>query len=277
MINYTPQNQLSLELFKHPFETHLDSENRWVKLAEVIPWDELATIYSRKLQSNRGRKSVNVRRVIAAMIIKHMLKLDDRGTLVMIQENIYLQYFCGLEQFTTKPIFEASLFVDIRKRLGVKEFDEFNQVIIDLSERAKPHQSRIKNLNKNHQKKDDKPQENDTDSPQPSPQNKGTLKVDATVADQEIKYPNDVGLLNDARENLERMIDVLYEPTIDTVKPRTYRRNARKEYLSFSKKKRKGKNEIRKALKAQLHYVNRDIKTIKTTVSYTHLTLPTKA
>ncbi len=31
MINYTSQNQLSLELFKHPFETKLDKENRWVK------------------------------------------------------------------------------------------------------------------------------------------------------------------------------------------------------------------------------------------------------
>ncbi|MBT6764398.1 MAG: hypothetical protein HN778_20505, partial [Prolixibacteraceae bacterium] len=52
MINYTSQNQLSLELFKHPFEQELDKANRWVKLAAVIPWDELAGIYGLKLDPN---------------------------------------------------------------------------------------------------------------------------------------------------------------------------------------------------------------------------------
>ena len=41
MVNYTPSNQLKLSLFKHPFEQDLDKENRWVKLAELIPQDEL--------------------------------------------------------------------------------------------------------------------------------------------------------------------------------------------------------------------------------------------
>ncbi len=40
MINYTSQHQIELELFKHPFETELDKENRRVKPAEVIPWDK---------------------------------------------------------------------------------------------------------------------------------------------------------------------------------------------------------------------------------------------
>ncbi len=73
MINYTPQNQIRLELFKHPFNTDLNPENRWVKLASLIPLDELANIYSKKLQSNSGRKSVDIRVVIAALIIKHKL------------------------------------------------------------------------------------------------------------------------------------------------------------------------------------------------------------
>ena len=46
MVNYTPSNQLKLSLFKHPFEQELDKENRWVKLAELIPWDELASVYA---------------------------------------------------------------------------------------------------------------------------------------------------------------------------------------------------------------------------------------
>jgi transposase, IS5 family len=153
MIDYTPQSQLSLNMFKHPFQQELDKENRWVKLAALIPWDSLASVYSRKLDAGSGRKSVNIRTVIAALIVKHKLGLDDRGTIQMIQENIYLQYFCGLPCFTTQPVFDASLFVDIRKRLGGDDFEAFNQRIIEASEQIKLPQSHIKR--KQQQKKEE--------------------------------------------------------------------------------------------------------------------------
>jgi len=273
MINYTSQNQLSLELFKHPFETELDNENRWVKLASVIPWDKLANVYSKHLRTDSGRKSVDIRTVIAALIIKHKLRLDDRGTIEMIKENIYLQYFCGLKEFTTKEVFDPSLFVDIRKRLGGSEFDRFNRYVIEEAEKLKPHQARIKvktkdkdNENLNSKSEDisdastgETTQENSSDG---SPKHRGTLKIDATVADQEIKYPNDVSLLNESRQHLERMIDNLYDEAFDKKRPRLYKRKARKEYLIFSKKRRKSLKEIRKGIKSQLQYVRRDLKVI---------------
>lgn len=258
MINYTPQNQLSLDLFKTPFDKKLNPENRWVKLAGLIPWDELAKIYSRHLQSDCCRLSVDIRTVIGALIIKHKLRLDDRGTIDMIQENIYLQYFCGLKEFTWDRVFDPSLFVDIRKRLGGKEFDTFNKLVIEKAEQIKPHQARIKRG----AGKKDKDSNNDPQS-QKGISNKGTLKIDATIADQEIKFPTDVDLLNIGRENLERMIGIVYNKSEDGPRPRTYPRNARKDYLNFSKKKRKSKKEIRKAIKAQLQYVARDLKAIE--------------
>jgi transposase, IS5 family len=255
MINYTPQSQLSLSLFKHPFEAELDKQNRWVLLAELVPWDELAKVYAQQLQSGTGRLSVDVRTVIAALIVKHMLRLDDRGTIQMIQENIYLQYFCGLKGFTTKAVFDASLFVDIRKRLGSKQFDAFNKLVIDKSEQLKPHQARIKRKATQQQKDNS---DDNTPSP-PGADNRGTLKVDATVADQEIKFPTDAGLLNTSREKLEMIIDLLFIKETDLQKPRTYRKKARKEFLNLSKKKHKSKKVIRKAIKAQLQYVRRDL------------------
>ncbi len=252
MINYTSPNQLTIEMFKHPFERELDKENRWVKLASLIPWDELASVYSRKLQTNSGRKSVDIRTVIGALIVKHKLNLDDRGTIQMIRENIYLQYFCGLKCFTTKAVFDPSLFVDIRKRLGGEEFEAFNKQVIEKSEQMKPHQARIKSKSTD---------DNDRDGTSTNI-NKGTLKVDATVCDQEIKFPTDLNLLSIGRDNLERIIDTLYIGRIDGVKPRTYRRVARKEYLNISKKKRKSKKTIRRGIKAQLQYVARDLRII---------------
>ncbi|MCF6341716.1 MAG: IS5 family transposase [Bacteroidales bacterium] len=254
MINYTSQNQLSLAGFSHPFERDLSAENRWVKLAKVIPWDELAAVYSSKLQSGSGRNTVDVRTVIAALIVKHKLMLDDRGTVEMIQENIYIQYFCGFKSFTTKRAFDPSLFVDIRKRLGGEEFDRFNKLVIERAEQLKPHQSRIKR----------KGSGNDTDQLGASAKpNRGTLKADATIADQEIRFPTDLNLLSISRENLERMIDLLYDAKRGKQKPRDYRRKARKEYMNLSKKRRKGKKTLRRGIKAQLQFVARDLRIIK--------------
>ena len=44
-----------------------------------------------------------------------------------------------------------------------------------------------------------------------SPSNKGKLIVDATCAPSDIRYPTDILLLNEARENAESMIDFLYQ------------------------------------------------------------------
>ena len=49
MTRYTPSSQLKIEEFKTPFELKLDSNNRWVKLSQLIPWDDLAGIYYKNL------------------------------------------------------------------------------------------------------------------------------------------------------------------------------------------------------------------------------------
>ena len=256
MINYTPQNQLTLEGFTHPFDRDLLPDNRWVKLAKVIPWDELASVYSKNLQTGSGRKSVDIRLVIGALIVKHKLGLDDRGTIVMIQENIYIQYFCGMKSFTTKAAFDPSLFVDIRKRLGADEFDNFNKLVIEQAEQLQSRRTRIKIKRSGTDKNNDEPTQGDLP-------NKGTLKADATIADQEIKFPTDINLLSIGRENIERMIDLLYDSKLDKKKPRDYRRKARQGYLNISKKRRKSKKVIRKGIKAQLQFVSRDLRIIQ--------------
>ena len=58
------------------------------------------------------------------------------------------------------------------------------------------------------------------------------------------------------------MIDKLCKILSWPKKPRIYRRIARKSYLNLAKKKRKTKTEIRRAIKAQLQYLKRNIKVI---------------
>jgi hypothetical protein len=270
MIKYTPSNQLTLEGFKHPFYKQLQTNNRWVKLAEVIPWDELAGIYSRNLDPGAGRLSVDIRMVIGALIIKHKLKLSDRDTVDMIGENVYIQYFCGLKGFQPEPPFDASLFVDIRKRMGADKFDEFNETVIRKAESLKPKRKRIikesdgdPNAPDNNQQQDTKPGNIEEASAKKDIPNQGKLKLDASVADQYITYPTDLKLLNTARQETERLIDILYMKEDYNTKPRTYRRKARKEYLVVSKKRHKNKKELRVIIGKQVRYLRRNISTIE--------------
>lgn len=272
MIRYTPASQLTLAGFEHPFERDLDPANRWVKLARLIPWDGLAAIYARNLNDRSGRQSVDIRLVIGALIIKHRQKLTDRETVSTISENIYMQYFCGHKAFQTAEPFDASLFVDIRKRMGADAFDAFNDAVIARSEELVHGHKRIMASEEEQEGTDADTPDDDAPGQAPDqtglPPNKGTLKLDATVCDQQISYPTDIGLLNTCREECERMIDLLYAMAVGQglwtgAKPRTYRRNARKDHLNISKKKNKGRKNIRKATGKQLNYVERDIRTIE--------------
>jgi len=246
MIQYISERQLSIEEFKTPFQNSLSTDNRWVSLSKIVPWDKFASIYISKMNANFGRPGVSPRIVLGALIIKHKEKLDDRGVIDAIQENVYMQYFIGLKEFSNKPVFDPSLFVEIRKRIGAKEFDSLN---VDL----------IQSIS---QKEDNKHLQKAKDKDEP-PKNKGKLQADATVADQYITYPTDNGILNSSRKQCEKIIDQLYElEHKEGVKPRTYRKTLNKDYLSYSKKKKKSKATHRKMSRKLLESVNRNIKHI---------------
>jgi len=246
MIKYVSQNQLSIEEFRTPFQARLLEDNRWVQLSKVVPWDKFASAYMSMMTVDFGRPGISPRIVLGALIIKHMENLDDRGVIFAIQENIYMQYFIGLEEFTPDPVFDPSLFVDIRKRVGQKTFDNLTVDLIKSVSQEKDKRHNKKN------KKDD-----DVDEPK----NKGKMQADATVADQYITYPTDNSILNESRKKCEQMIDKLYKLNgKQGVKPRTYRLNLNKAYLSYSKKKKKSKGTHRKMTHKLLEAVNRDIK-----------------
>ena len=85
MITYKSQKQLTLEGFETPFEVKLDPNNRWVKLSQCIPWDELAIGYYQNLSITHGRPAKDARLVIGAVIIKHKLCLSDEETVQQIR------------------------------------------------------------------------------------------------------------------------------------------------------------------------------------------------
>jgi len=82
-----------------------------------------------------GADGINPRVAIGALVIKHMCNLADRETIQQIQENLYMQYFVGLPGFTDEPLFDPSVFVDIKMRLGIEQINEFNERIMRIDQR----------------------------------------------------------------------------------------------------------------------------------------------
>ena len=267
MIRHDDPNQLSLPGFEKFFGIALDKQNRWIKLSEVIPWEEFAKAYNQNMSKDRGRPAKAARLVIGAVIIKHKLCLGDDETIDQIRENPYLQYFVGLSTFQTEAPFAPSLFVDIRRRMGEQVFESFNQSIIDkLESKKKIVSARKPNPDKkdnNSQTGNGKPDTvnrySETTEENSEKFHEGKLIIDATVAEQAIRFPTDLGLLNEARETSENLIDKLYPLSGLKKKPRTYRQNARKDYLALAKQRKPKKNRRRAGIRQQLQYVKRNL------------------
>lgn len=193
--------------------------------------------------------------------------LSDRDTVTEITENPYLQYFIGLTGFTQEPPFDPSLLVHFRKRLGKDIINELNDLMFRTDAQASQDDE------------DEPPTESNTSESEDSrevkePENQGHLILDATCFPVDIQIPTDSRLLNDGREALEEIIDVLHAPHIGTCrKPRTYRQKARKEYLRFERKKTHSKREIRRIVGKRLGYVGRNLRAIEEMVQKSSLAL----
>ena len=111
--------------------------------------------------------------------------------------------------------------VYFRKRLTPEVLGEINEMIV---RDAKARQSK--------EIKSEDHDDSDHDSGQDG--NSGTMIVDATCAPSNIRYPQDVSLLNEARESAEKLLDILHDP-VDGKKPRTYRKRARKDCLKYTR------------------------------------------
>jgi hypothetical protein len=184
-------------------------------------------------------------------------------------ENIYMQYFLGYSSFTNEPPFDASLFVDFRKRLGIDCLNYINEKIAELKANLTSQSSLAS------EKSDNEPIDSNNFHGQSEVQNKGKIIFDATACPQDIAYPTDLDLLSDAREKSEQLIDKLYRPALHEQKPRTYRKVARKRYLQTAQKKNKTHKEIRRATGSQLRFLKRNLNSINSLLD-SYKTIPLK-
>ena len=173
---YTEQ----LPIFKDlaPYSGQIDQNNRWIKLAELVPWTEMDRLY-RKCFDERKQFVIKGSRLILGLFLGQMLlQLSDRQILDMFHENPYFQYFCGQEIFCVKQekengkakgMIHHSLLSKRRKKLGKEYVIQFEKEVLSVL--------KAKGLIKGQK-----------------------LILDATVFPVKMTYRNDVKLLNTVRE-----------------------------------------------------------------------------
>ena len=156
-----------------------------------------------------------------------------------IRENPYLQYFIGEKSYSNEAPFDPSMMVHFRQRLKEELINKINKDLVKKVQEFGNELTKKKLEEEEEVKK--------------SPKNKGKLLIDATVAPADVKYPTDVDLLDAVRKDTEKIIDLMHKQQQGKgeKKPRTDRKQARKEYIKYAKKKKKLRKERIKAAKKQ--------------------------
>lgn len=218
----------------------LSKSNRWVKLADNLPWDKIEKEYNKRLRNrHNGAGNKPARMVVGALIVKHVENLSDDKTIQAIQEDPYMQYLLGLSKFTEKPVFVPELFVLVRKRL---DHDFFNMLTLMLAEAD-----------------GSKPKKDHTD--EDGNDHGGTMKIDATCCDAEVRYPTDCNLLEDGSNLIDRLLNK-FCTRYKIIKPRTHRVESRQAFIQLTKKKRKGKKLVDKTKLVQIRCLQADFQAL---------------
>ncbi len=129
---YKSDNKLQSSFldFNQPMGLHMNPENRWIKMADMIPWDVFEKKYKHLFQSKTRNVAKPLRMALGTLIIQTRFQYSDRELVQQITENPYLQYFIGLPGYQETPPFDASTLVLFRKRISAKMLMEANEYLL---------------------------------------------------------------------------------------------------------------------------------------------------
>lgn len=240
-------NQLPIFKELAPYTGGIDEENRWIKLAQLVPWDEIEGHYRSAFAACKQSVLKPGRLILGLWLGQMLMNLSDRDIVEYFHENPYFQFFCGQDSFVARKegtsICHPSLLSKRRKRLGAAYVDQFQAEIADVL--------KAKGLIVGNK-----------------------LMLDATVFPANIGYPNDVKLLNTTREWLCETILRVKNVLNPEEKVRTYRRVARRVYCRYCKVKRKHQTLIRKTTKQMIRYTSRNIRQLEHWMDQLHTHKP---
>ncbi|PIU17642.1 MAG: hypothetical protein COT18_12940 [Elusimicrobia bacterium CG08_land_8_20_14_0_20_59_10] len=98
----------------------LSGSNRWLKLAEALPWEKLDAAYGRYFSAGYGRPAKDSRLICGLLAVKQLKGLSNEETAAEFRESPYIQAFCGQEYFALEDVINPGILSERRKRLGTE-------------------------------------------------------------------------------------------------------------------------------------------------------------
>lgn len=121
----------------------MNPNNRWIKMADSIPWEQFERKYARLFKVKNGNVAKPLRLALGSLIIKTKYQSSDRELVEQLTENPYYQYSIGLPGYQEEPPVDASTLVFFRKRLKMDVIMEANEYML-----AATKEKNIKSENK---------------------------------------------------------------------------------------------------------------------------------
>ncbi len=131
MYRKSSQSDLTPAKFELPVAIELSSQNRWVIMADLIPWSEFEEEYAENFSEKMGPIAKPFRMALGALIIKEKLGNSDREIVEQIRENPYLQYFLGMPSYSNEIPFDATLMVYFRERIDQVMINKINKKMVE--------------------------------------------------------------------------------------------------------------------------------------------------
>ncbi len=138
MYKFETYRQFGLADFDGPIGFKMNPENRWVKKAATIPWNDIEVKYAKLFPSKTGMPAKPLRMALGSLMIQKQLGFSDRELVEELTENPYFQFFIGLPGYQPEAPFVPSLLVEFRKRLNDDVLMEINEMIIDFNKPNDP-------------------------------------------------------------------------------------------------------------------------------------------
>jgi len=136
-------------------------------LSNKVHWQLFENEFSPLYCEDNGRPAKSIRLMVGLLILKHIRNISDESIVEQWAENLYYQYFCGQQEFSSMEPCEASELVHFRKRIGESGIE----LILKESIRI-----------------------NGNDSNDSNDSNDDQVSVDTTVQEKNITYPTDAKL-----------------------------------------------------------------------------------
>ncbi|ASO04109.1 IS5 family transposase [Arenibacter algicola] len=109
------QNQASLFF---TLEETLNQKHPLYILSNRVDWELFDREFSPLYCQDNGRPAKPIRLMVGLVILKHLRDISDEGIVEQWAENLYYQYFCGQQEFSSCEPCDASELVHFRKRIG---------------------------------------------------------------------------------------------------------------------------------------------------------------